>query len=413
MLNERKTMKRNLLTAGLLSILIIVTCSTAFADGEMTVKPFGFVLFNTQMNSRVKADIPTVAAAADSVNVSNILMTARQTRFGLQMGYENLGWKMAGHIELDFWGLKGSGANGGSMQSAPRLRRAYFKMTKEKLSLLFGQEWVVFAPLSPNSDAHVSIPALSGSGNLWNRMPQVRVEFKSPTEKNEFLLQIALLRPLAADNVTTGQGDYVGAGELNALPFAQGRVAMSFGKTATIGVSGHFGQENFNKLDTTFTKDEKTTTFAAALDVTAGNDVVKVMGEGFVGKNLYMLFSNASYRKLLFDNQDSLYKNEPIQVKGGWLALNLVPKDSKVSFNVGGGAEILDKDDVELLAKSSAPLYRNMTLFGNILFTPIPKVTFGVEGGYIKTTYKRTVAGKIEEIDGKNMSVNFSSKITF
>jgi len=406
-------MKRRLLTAALLSILIIVACSTAFADGEMTVKPFGFVLFNTQVNSRVKADIPTVAAAADSVNVSNILMTARQTRFGLQLGYENLGWKIAGHVELDFWGLKGSGNNGGSMQSAPRLRRAYFKMTKEKLSLLFGQEWVVFAPLSPNSDAHVSIPALSGSGNLWNRMPQIRLEFKNPTEKNEFLLQIALLRPLAADNVTTGQGDYIGAGELSALPFAQARVAMSFGKTATVGVSGHFGQENFNKLDAKFTKDEKTTTFAAALDVTAGNDVVKVMGEGFVGKNLNMLFSNASYRKVLFDDADSTYKNEPFKVKGGWLALNLVPKDSKVSFNVGGGAEILDKDDVELLAKSSTTLYRNMTLFGNIMFTPIPKITFGLEGGYIKTTYKRTVANKLEELDGKNMSLNFSSKISF
>ena len=90
-----------------------------------------------------------------------------------------------------------------------------------------------------------------------------------------------------------------------------------------------------------------------------------------------------------------------------------MPKDSKVAFNVGGGAEILNKDDVELLAKSSTTLSRNLTIFGNILYTPIPKVTFGLEGGYIKTTYKRTVANKLEELDGKNMSLNFSSKISF
>lgn len=406
-------MKRILLTLTLLSVVFIGACSTAFADAEMTAKPFGFILFNTQLNNRVKADIPTVASAADSVNVTNILMTARQTRFGLQLGYENLGWKMAGHFELDFWGLKGSGANGGSMQSAPRLRRAYFKMTKENLSLLFGQEWVIFAPLSPNSDAHVSIPALSGSGNLWNRMPQLRLEIKNPMDANELLFQIALLRPLAADNVTAGQADYIGAGELNSLPFVQARAALAIKKSATIGVSVHFGQENFNKLDATFTEDEKTTTYAIALDLTAGSESVKLMGEAFLGQNLNMLFSNASYRKMLFDDVDSLYKNEPMPVKGGWVAINLIPKDSKVSFNAGAGVEILDKDDVELLAKSSTVLYKNMTLFSNVLFAPIPKLTFGLEGGYITTTYKRTVSGQIDELDGKNLSANLSAKIAF
>lgn len=406
-------MKRSLITLTILIISIAGALATAYADAEMTAKPFGFILFNTQLNNRVRADIPTVAAAADSVNVTNLLMTARQTRFGLQLGYENLGWKVGGHIELDFWGLKGSGANGGSMQSAPRLRRAYFKMSKENLSLLFGQEWVVFAPLSPNSDAHVSIPALSGSGNLWNRMPQARLEIKSPMDENELLIQVAVLRPLAADNVTAGQADYIGAGELNGLPFAQARVALAIAKSATFGVSGHFGQEDFSKLDATITEDEKTTTYAVALDFTAGNDVIKFMGEAFIGQNLNMLFSNASYRRVLFDETDSLYKNEPMPLKGGWVALNLVPKNSKVSFNAGAGTEILDKDDVELLARTSTPLYRNTTVFGNVIFAPIPKLAFGLEGGYIITTYKRTVAGEIDELEGKNLSLNLSAKVAF
>lgn len=406
-------MNKSLLIGLVISLVAMWGCTVALADGEMTAKPYGFILTNAQLNNRVKADIPTVAGSADSVNNTNFLMTGRQTRFGLQLGYENLGWKTTGHIELDFWGLKGSGANGGSMQSAPRLRRAYFKMTKDKLSLLFGQEWVIFAPLSPNSDAHVSIPALSSCGNLWNRMPQIRLEVKNPMESSELLVQLALVRPLAADAVTAGQGDYIGAGELNALPFAQGRVAMSIGKSATVGVSGHFGQENFNKLDPTFTDDEKTSTYAGALDVVAGNNVIKVMGEGFIGQNLNMLFSNASYRKVRFESDTTMFKNDPIKVMGGWAAINVIPKDSKVSFNVGAGAEILDKDQVEELAKASTTLYRNLTLFGNVMYTPIPKIAFAVEGGYIKTTYKRTVNSSLEEIDGENLSINFSSKISF
>jgi hypothetical protein len=406
-------MKRLLSTAIMTSLIVMLSALSAFAEGEITSKLYGSVTMNAQFNNRIKADIPTVAGIGDTTNHTNFLMTARQTRFGLQLGYENMGWKVGGHIELDFWGLLGSGKNGGSMQSAPRLRRAYFTMTKDRISLLFGQEWVVFAPLSPVSDAHVSIPALSSSGNLWNRMPQIRMEVKMPVQANELLLQLALLRPLGADNVTTGQADYIGAGELSAMPFMQGRVAMSFGKTATIGVSGHFGQEDFSKLDATFDEDEKTTTFAAAVDLTAGNNVVKLMAEGFTGKNLIMLFSNASYRKVLFDDVDTTYKNEPIKVIGGWGAFTLTPKNSKVSFNLGAGMEVLDKDEVESMAGTATTLYRNMTLFGNIMYTPIPKIGFAVEVGHIATTYKRTVSDELEEVDGKNLSINVSSKISF
>jgi hypothetical protein len=259
----------------------------------------------------------------------------------------------------------------------------------------------------------VSIPALSGSGNLWNRMPQARLEIKSPMSGNEFLLQFALVRPLAADNVTAGQGDYIGAGELNKLPFVQGRAAIAFGKSATVGVSGHFGQEDFSRIDPTITDDEKTSTYAVAVDLAAGSSAVKFMGEGFIGQHLNMLFSNAGHRRVLFSETDSLFKNEPMKVMGGWSSITVTPMDSPVSFNVGGGIEILDKDAVEILAETATPLYSNMTVFGNILYTPVPKITFGVEAGYIMTTYKRTVDGEIEDIDGKNTSLNLSSKITF
>jgi len=200
----------------------------AAADSDLTVKPYGFVLSNLQYNNNVKADIPTVAALTDTTK--NMLLTARQTRLGLNLGMEEAGWKLAGKAELDFWGLRGSGKNGAALQSAPRLRLAYFTMTKRKVTLLFGQDWTCFAPLSPESDAHVSIPGFSSSGNLWNRLPQIRFEFKNATEKQTTLAQLAIVRPFASDrgsDSTYSQADLLGAGELNGLPFAQGRFAFS------------------------------------------------------------------------------------------------------------------------------------------------------------------------------------------
>jgi hypothetical protein len=76
-------------------------------------------------------------------------------------------------------------------------------MTKEKISLLFGQEWIIFAPLSPPSDAHVSIPAMTYAGNLWNRLPQVRFEYKNPMDNNVMLFQVALVRPIGSDQKPT------------------------------------------------------------------------------------------------------------------------------------------------------------------------------------------------------------------
>ena len=108
--------------AAIITLVGLAAGIAVATNGDLTFKPYGFVLSNLQYNNNVKADIPTVVALTDTTK--NVLLTARQTRIGFNLGMEESGWKLTGKAELDFWGLRGSGRNGAAVQAAPRLRRA-------------------------------------------------------------------------------------------------------------------------------------------------------------------------------------------------------------------------------------------------------------------------------------------------
>jgi hypothetical protein len=405
----------------LLTLVIFILSSGVVYAGDVEIKPYGFILVNANYNDAIKADIPVKAALTDTV--SSFLITPRQTRFGFKLNYE-ADWKVAGVFEMDFFGLKGSSANGGVMQSAPRLRLANFKLTKDDFSLIFGQDWTIFAPLSPTSMMHVSIPEFSSSGNLWNRFPQMRFEYKAKLDdKNSLLFQGAFLRPLGADiTPTVNQTDEFGAGELANLPFVQGRVAANLGTSATIGASFHFGQEDFYTFyngvkkinDTTFYNidDTKTSTMAVAGDLKFKVNILTLSGEAFWGENLTMLFSNSYVRS---EATGSKYEVKGVGAMGGWGELIIKPSNSKFSFGGGVGFETLKEEDVDSLFTdaifpASKPLWKNMTIFATILYAPFDKVSFGFEFNNIKTTYKTS---KTVEKDADNNSVSFACKFDF
>lgn len=381
---------------------------------DVQVTPYGFVLFNAGMNDHIATDIPVKASLADSGDSrASTLLTARQTRFGLRLKSEAEGWLLGGVVELDFWGQKGSFNNGASMQSAPRLRLANFTMKKDRIQLLFGQDWTVFAPLSPNSLVHVSIPSFSSSGNLWNRLPQARLDYTSALDTlSKVVFQVAAVRPIAADATNDSQAEVLGAGEYNGLPFAQARVAYLRGKSLAIGVSMHAGQTDWQKAyPMGGYSDDKTSTWGAAGDLKIVAGQVTVMAEAFMGSNLGMMFSNAGTRVVAAET--AALKVEGLDVMGGWGELTFKPSNSKVSFNGGAGIEILDEDQIDEMANAAGALSQNLTVFGNLQFDPVPKVSFAFEVGYIQTTYKYLAGGKLEEGDGTNLNGAVSARMSF
>jgi hypothetical protein len=394
---------------------VILMAATASA-GDMKVAPYGFVLVNAGFNNHVATDIPVRASVNDTGDTrTNFLLTARQTRFGLKMVMDSVqGWTVKGQVELDFWGQKGSFTSGGSMQSAPRLRLAYFALKKENLQLLFGQDWSCFAPLNPNSLAHVSITVFSGSGNLWNRFPQIRLDYTVPlANENSVLIQIAAVRPIAGDVTDDSQAETLGAGEFGAAPFGQARVAFSHADRLTVGVSVHIGQEDWQKAyPWVGYPDEKTTTAGMAGDARVTAGIATFAAEGYVGTNLIMMSSNAA----TFDDPE--YEEPEVEgfdVAGGWGEVTIKPVSSKVSFNGGAGIEVVDGDQVEKMVNPMATvkLWKNLTVFGAVMYDPLPKVTFALEIGYIKTTYKCMVDGERFDSAPTNLNVNAGFRFSF
>lgn len=411
----------------LLIVAGIALPAASVRAGEMDVTPYGFVLINGVFNDHIATDIPVKAALADSGDSrTSTTITARQTRFGLKVKSEAEGWTIRGIVELDFWGRKGSGPPAASMQSAPRMRLANFSLRKKNLTLTFGQDWTIFAPLLPTSLAHQSIVVFSSSGNLWNRTPQVRIDYRSPTGDGRYLLiQIAVIRPLGADVTNDGQPETLGAGEYSGLPFGQARVAFQ-GQKFTIGVSAHGGQEDWrkaypdslvrNKTAYRFT-DDKTSTWAVAGDLKVDAGTVGFSAEGYVGSNLNMLFSNAAVQFVPVERFDpppiespTLVDVEGINVLGGWGQIAIKPPNSKVKFHAGAGIEILNEDQVKEMAAAGAQLFKNMTVFGNVFYSPLPRVTFALEIGYIKTTYK---VDSEKDVDGTNLNIGTAFKLAF
>jgi len=391
---------------------------------DVNFKPYGFVLVNANYNSDTKADVPVKVGLTD--DSSNFLITPRQTRFGFRMTYEQ-DWKVSAVIEMDFFGLKGSGANGGVMQSAPRLRLANMRLQKNDLSFVIGQDWVLFAPLNPTSMMHVSIPKFSSSGNLWNRFPQLRAEYKLKLdEKNSLLLQGAVLRPLGADvTPTVNQTDELGAGEQSDFPFLQMRLAADIGPAATVGASVHYGQEDFYKAwnggkkvgDVTYAiKNENTSTFALAGDTKLKFGIATLSAEAYWGKNLTMLFGNAYLKSEAASNGE--YKIDGVGSAGGWAELAVKPKNSKFTLGVGLGYEALKEGDVDSLTtddlfKSATPMHTNMTIFALIGYSPFSNFTCGLEINHIQTGYKKISGGTLVGADAKNTSVGLAFKFDF
>lgn len=393
---------------------------------DIAIKPYGFVLTNANYNSVTKADVPVKVGLAD--NSANFLITPRQTRFGFRMTYEQ-DWKVTAVIEMDFFGLKGSGSNGGVMQSAPRLRLANVKLQKQNSdwSFVIGQDWTVFAPLNPTSMMHVSIPKFSSSGNLWNRFPQVRAEYKYKIdEKNSLILQGAFLRPLGADiTPTVNQTDELGAGELSVFPFLEMRVAAEIGPAATVGASVHYGQEDFfkawngeKKVDSISypIKDENTSSLAMAGDAKIKSGIATFSAEAFWGKNLTMLFGSA-YLKSVAES-DGTYKIDGVGSMGGWLEVSLKPKNSKFTCGAGLGYEALKESDVDSLIqdaifKSATPMHKNLTFFGLISYSPFSNFSCGLELNHIRTSYKKLDGASLVGADAGNTTVGLAFKFDF
>jgi hypothetical protein len=309
----------------------------------------------------------------------NFNMTVRQTRFGLR--YEGKIFddaKLTGVFEFDLLGGSPAFANGINFDIF-RVRLAYGRVDWNRDSLEAGQDWAVFSPLNPTSLASYAIPGFSTSGNLWNRMPQIRYEHREG-DKTKFVFTTALLDPNAGDSSGNPAARPIGLGERGAAPAGEMRLGFttpSHGKESSAGVSGHYSRllgEPGNPAGTTVRSpiDSYGVSGDANLWLTSG---FRVTGEAFHGRALGIFSGDIAQSSAVIAG-----RARGIDSSGGWIELHgEAPtgyQGSWKNFSMNGGYGIEDNRDKDLVAGLRK---RNQTYMANGQYKFSPNFTFALE----------------------------------
>ena len=333
--------------------------------GPVKARLYGTLLLNISASdsAEVGQDVPlwplpgTVPVAfpdgttQPAGRLHDTIFTARQSIFGFTFDPSKAsseGWSPSALVEFDFFGSRPADAlqPQGRVFNQPRLRKAYFQLQKGAWKILAGQDDIIISPLDPVSLSHVAIPLGATAGDLWGRLPQVRVERTATYGDFSTLFQFGILRPDFAD---PRLGDlpaagssldttFSGFGERASQPFYQARIALSHplaGSTATLGLGGHYGRE---KVGATRNLDSWAFTFDFDLPVVSR---VTLRGEGFVGSNL-VPFQGGVLQGVAFVPAAGTTPAQfhKIGAGGGWGELTFrLTDDSKNFFYVGGGTD--------------------------------------------------------------------------
>jgi hypothetical protein len=137
------------------------------ASQKFPIQITGMALFNSFLNSRQSggSEYPTAAVPPGAAHDG---ATLGQTIVGLEFrGPQTvLGGTVQGSLYMDFY----------NSPQWMRLRTGSIELDWKTRSIMVGIEKPIFNPREPNSLAQVGVSPLTGAGNLWYWLPQVRVE---------------------------------------------------------------------------------------------------------------------------------------------------------------------------------------------------------------------------------------------
>ena len=300
-------------------------------------------------------------------------MTANETRLGLLInGPDNGGMKASGRVEVDFYG------GGNENKANLMMRHAFFKLDwpEDRFNIIAGQTSDVISPLFPTT---VSYSVCWWTGNIGYRRPQIRLTKELGFETGGFLkLEGALARTIGRDNValagTTDSGEDAG------IPSLQGRASLTlpmFGaEEATIGLSGHWGEEEYDIAPNG--QDKEFRTWSLNLDYTQPVcNKMTIKAELFKGENLDAYLGGIGQGVTLTGTN----QYEEIGSKGGWIAASLGPWENK-SFNVGIAVDDVDSGDTNVGGRTL-----NRSVFGNVICALDEQTDVGFELSHWRTEY--------------------------
>jgi hypothetical protein len=331
------------------------------ASQKFPIRLTGMALFNAFMNSKQNggSEYPVVATATGPGTAG---ATLRQTIVGLDFRGPTTVWggKVQGSFYMDFFA--------GATNSAMRVRTGSIEVDWKSRSIMMGLEKPIFNPREPSSLAQVGISPLTGAGNLWLWLPQVRAE-------QDFHFGAATgLRAQMGVVQTREIGPYAGTVTAEAArPGLEGRFnffhnldderrvefAPGF-HTSTTHAGGQSIPSNLFSLDWFFNPWRR----------------VEFTGAFYTGQNVAHLGSGTRQGFAVYGQHAFA-----VSSKGGWgqVTLRAAPR---LDFHVFTGQ--VDDGSPELLV---GDIGKNLLFGANAYFHLAPNVLLGLEATQLRTVY--------------------------
>jgi len=335
------------------------------ASQKFPIRLTGMALFNAFQNSRQSGGLeyPLVASAPGAATDG---ATMRQTIVGLEYrGPEALwGGNVHGTVYMDF-------AAGASNQ-AVRMRTGSIEIDWKDRSIMAGIEKPIFNPREPSSLAQVAVSPLTGAGNLWLWLPQVRFEQDlSFTRDTGLRAQVGVIQ-------TREMGPYAGTNFTGTV------------EAARPGLEGRF--EFFHRLD-----DERRLEIAPGFHTSethvAGLSVpsnlfsldwffnpwrrVEFTGAFYTGQNVAPLGEGYQQGFGIYYG----HRAEAVGSRGGWgqLTIHTLPR---LDFHLFTGQQDDNSRDLD-----AGLIGKNLLFGGNLYYHLAPNVILGLETTQLRTTY--------------------------
>jgi hypothetical protein len=390
-----KKMSKRVKMAGFVLLLVVVLITSMGlaeeAKSGIKVEPYVRIKLDASIDSSRTSPGNYVTSVTNQTGATTksddeFNMTARETRLGVNVsGVAVDSVDISGRIEIDFYGEGYSPAATTYVQPDNKallmLRHAYAQVDwKEKnISLLAGQTSDVISPLTPRT---LNYSVLWMNGNIGYRRAQIRGTWDKPIKEDTTLtIQTALVRSIGETMLLGSGATGVESGPDAGLPTLQVRVALTrpLGgpSPATIGVSGHWGREEYDWVGSG--SRERVDTWSVNCDALLPVTKWLVLkGEFFTGANLDTYLGGGGQGVA----EVGTAPLKEINSSGGWVAAEMGPwKDW--SFTAGIGMDDVDDDDLT----GAGDIERSQCVFGNAIYALNKYVSMGVEVSKWRTDY--------------------------
>lgn len=382
------------------------------AASKYRVRLSGIALLSTFYNRGTVDDqeVPEIATPRQpSDSPGTFGASLRQSQIGIEaFGPDFAGAHTSANLKFDFAGGFPNTPNGVSM-GLVRLRTGTIRMDWATTSIIAGQDGLFFAPLEPTSLASLAIPPLSYAGNLWDWIPQVRIEHRIDLPGESTLnVQGGILDSLSGDVPQSTFERSPTWGEKSGQPAYAARVAWNvpaIGQNLTVGVGGYYGRQYWG-----FGRNVDGWAGMVDLTLPLGN-LFALTGEFYRGRGVGGL-NGAIGQDLLLSgplaNPTTIVRG--LDSAGGWAQLKFKPR---ANFEINGAVGE-DNPFARELRRFPATdsiygtlLSRNFNPFVNFIYSVRSNLLFSVEYRRLQTSTIYNYNTKLQTANHVDLSLGY------